>query len=187
MAGVDEALLKPRSITKEIGALLPLPIARRLGLGGRRRGGSDGRLSEVSRHLGAVDSIQNAATMGEPAGSALTFGPAAAIAALAIVGGGGVLSGSTDHHGPAAERHSLEEIAGTGHKERIVAKRRAAGSGVAPAAGGGPHEWLGILVVGGEVGLDRRDQVGHRVKDPAADGLVGQLAKPPLDQVQPRA
>ena len=38
-----------------------------------------------------------------------------------------------------------------------------------------------------QVGVDRGDQVGHRLKDAAADRLVGELAEEPLDHVHPRA
>jgi hypothetical protein len=71
-AGVDEALVRPRSVAGRIAALLPLPFPlSRLGwLGGRGSGG-----------------------VAEPAtGSALTLGPAAVTtAALAIAGAGGGL------------------------------------------------------------------------------------------------
>jgi hypothetical protein len=53
--------------------------------------------------------------------------------------------------------------------------------------GGGPLEWLGAVVVGGEVGLDRVDQVGDAVEDAPADCLVGELREEDLDHVQPRA
>ena len=38
-----------------------------------------------------------------------------------------------------------------------------------------------------EVVLDRGDQVGDAVEDAAADRLVGELAEPALDEVEPRA
>jgi hypothetical protein len=41
--------------------------------------------------------------------------------------------------------------------------------------GGGPLKRFGALVVGGEVGLDRVDQGGDAVEDPATDGFVGEL------------
>lgn len=50
-----------------------------------------------------------------------------------------------------------------------------------------PHEWLGVVVVSVEELLDRLDQVGDRVKDAAADRLVGQCAEEAFDEVQPRA
>ena len=40
--------------------------------------------------------------------------------------------------------------------------------------------------MGVEVVLDRGDQVGDAVEDAAAERLVGELAEPALDQVQPR-
>ena len=48
---------------------------------------------------------------------------------------------------------------------------------------GGPDEWLGVVVVGGEERFDRLDEVGDAVKDAAADRFVGELAKPALDEV----
>jgi hypothetical protein len=36
---------------------------------------------------------------------------------------------------------------------------------------------FGALVVGGEVSLDRVDQGGDAVEDPAADGSVGELSE----------
>ncbi len=53
--------------------------------------------------------------------------------------------------------------------------------------GGGPDEGLGVGVVGGEERFDRRDEVGDAVEDGAADGLVGEFAKPVLDEVEPGA
>lgn len=53
--------------------------------------------------------------------------------------------------------------------------------------GGGPDEGSGAFVVHVHVFLDRGNQVGHAVKDAPAQRLVGQLSKPPFDQVQPRA
>jgi hypothetical protein len=39
--------------------------------------------------------------------------------------------------------------------------------------------------VGLEEGLDGGDQIGHAGKDAAAHRLIGELAKPALDEVQP--
>ncbi len=52
-------------------------------------------------------------------------------------------------------------------------------------SGGGPGERLRVVVVGGEVGLDRVDQVGNAVEDPAADRFVAQAREEDLDHVQP--
>lgn len=38
--------------------------------------------------------------------------------------------------------------------------------------------------MGGEVGIDCCDEVGHGAESPAAQGLVGQLPEPAFDEVQ---
>ena len=47
----------------------------------------------------------------------------------------------------------------------------------------GPDEGFGFVVVGGEVVLDRGDEVRYGVEYSAPQGLIGQLAEPTLDQV----
>lgn len=51
--------------------------------------------------------------------------------------------------------------------------------------GGGPRVGLGGAVVGCEVVLDAGDQVGDAGEDPAAQVLVGQVAEPAFDLVEP--
>src|SRR6266571_2775783 len=51
--------------------------------------------------------------------------------------------------------------------------------------GGGPHERLGVVVVGLEVFLDGGDQIGDGFEHPAADRFVGEVAEPALHEVQP--
>ncbi len=41
--------------------------------------------------------------------------------------------------------------------------------------------------MGLQVGLDRGDELGHGLKDSAAERLIGQLAEESLDEVDPRA
>jgi hypothetical protein len=53
-------------------------------------------------------------------------------------------------------------------------------------AGGGPDEWLGVVVVGGEVVLDLGDEVGYGVDHAAVQRLVGQFPEPAFDQPEPR-
>jgi RNA polymerase sigma factor (sigma-70 family) len=92
LAGVDEALFQTPSITKKIAAMLPFPVWRG---GGAAAGAGSG-----SHHLAAVESLQNAARIAEPASSSVTIGQAAAAAAaLAIAGaGGGLVGGLTHRH-----------------------------------------------------------------------------------------
>jgi hypothetical protein len=51
--------------------------------------------------------------------------------------------------------------------------------------GGSPPVGLGFVVVDGEVVLDVGDQVGDAGEDAASQVLVGQLAEPALDLVEP--
>jgi len=44
-----------------------------------------------------------------------------------------------------------------------------------------PSERFGVLVMGCEIGLDRVDEVGDAVEDPATDRFVGELAEEDLD------
>ena len=46
---------------------------------------------------------------------------------------------------------------------------------------------LGLLVVMVNISLDRSYQISDRLKDPASNLLVGQIAKPTLDHVEPGA
>lgn len=52
---------------------------------------------------------------------------------------------------------------------------------------GGPDQGSGVVVVSGEVVLDRGDQVWHGVEHAAAQGFVGEHSEPAFDQVQPGA
>jgi hypothetical protein len=50
---------------------------------------------------------------------------------------------------------------------------------------GGPDEGLGVVVVDVDELFYRVDEFIYRGKAAASDGLVGDLAEPPLDEVQP--
>jgi RNA polymerase sigma factor (sigma-70 family) len=96
-AGVDEALVKPRSIAAKIAALLPFPLLRWPWRGSTGRGARFA--SRTGTHHLVSGSLKNAAAMAEPAaGSAVSLSPAAvAAAALAIAGlGGGLIHAATD-------------------------------------------------------------------------------------------
>jgi RNA polymerase sigma factor (sigma-70 family) len=101
MAGVDETLLKPRSIAAKIAALLPFPLWR-LPWGSK---GAKAASTGGSHHLAGAGS----AGLVPSAGSAFTFGQAAATVAVIIAGAGGGLavqglssSGGQGHHAAAA-------------------------------------------------------------------------------------
>jgi RNA polymerase sigma factor (sigma-70 family) len=99
MAGVDETLLKPRSIAAKIAALLPFPLWR-LPWGSK---GAKAASTGGSHHLAGAGS---AGFVGS-AGSAFTFGQAAATVALIVAGAGGGLAitgvgtGGPGHHAAA--------------------------------------------------------------------------------------
>ena len=99
MAGVDETLLKPRSIAAKIAALLPFPLWR---LPWRSKG-AKAASTGGSHHLAGAGS----AGLVPSAGSALTFGQAAATVAVIVAGAGGGLavhglaSGGHGHDGAA--------------------------------------------------------------------------------------
>ncbi|HEY2319738.1 MAG TPA: sigma-70 family RNA polymerase sigma factor, partial [Solirubrobacteraceae bacterium] len=98
MAGVDDALLKPRSIAAKIAALLPFPLWR-FSWGSR---GAKTAAAGGSRHLAAAGSAGAGS-----AGSAITLGQAAATVAVVIAGAGGglavnSLASGTHRHAPAA-------------------------------------------------------------------------------------
>jgi len=105
MAGVDETLLKPRSIAAKIAALLPFPVWR---LTWRGKGAKAASATGSHNLAGA-----GSAGLVSSAGSALTLGQAAATVAaiIAAAGGGlavhGIASGDHAHHAAStsAARH----------------------------------------------------------------------------------
>ena len=99
LAGVDESLLRPRSIADKIAALLPFGIWK-----WPWRGGSSGKspwhsasgakraLAKTGSHPVALQSVQTAASMPDPAGAASSLGGAAVAAAvIALAGAGGAI------------------------------------------------------------------------------------------------
>jgi RNA polymerase sigma factor (sigma-70 family) len=122
LAGVDETLLKPRSIAAKIAAMLPFGGLWRWPW---RRGGSAAARTHASGHAAASGAAQAAGT----AGSSITLGQAAAVAAaLAIAGAGG---------GFAIAQHSGSGHRPTSHTRHVSTSGHAgsaAGRGVAPAA-----------------------------------------------------
>jgi RNA polymerase sigma factor (sigma-70 family) len=119
MAGVDEALVKPRSIAAKIAAFLPFPLVRWPWGGGRGRGrGGAGKAGAGSHHL-AASSLPNAA----PAASSALGPAAAAVAVLALAGAGagighGLFGGGPTHRAihaaPAADHTALRSTGSSG-------------------------------------------------------------------------
>ncbi len=152
LAGVDEALVQPRSVAAKIAALLPFPLARLRWPGGRGRGGV--RTASPGSHRLAAAAVQNAPALADQAGGpALALGPAAVAAAvLAIAGiGGGLLHNATasGHAGHPAAGSRLPAVRthvhpGGGSSSTALSRARAArlhaggrsGSTRAPSAPG---------------------------------------------------
>ena len=125
MAGVDETLLKPRSIAAKIAALLPFPLWR-LPWGSK---GAKAASTGGSHHFAGTGS----AGLVPSAGSALTFGQAAATVAVIIAGAGGGLavhglaaSGGHGHHGAATRStHQASSASGTSGASSSAAAAKA--------------------------------------------------------------
>ncbi len=126
LAGVDESLLRPRSIADKIAALLPFGIWRwfwRGGSSGKRpwpSGSSAKRaLARTGSHPVALQSVQAAASMPDPAGPASSVGAAAAVAAavIALAGAGGAIV-SADA-GPGHARRTPAVVAPTAHRAHV--------------------------------------------------------------------
>jgi RNA polymerase sigma factor (sigma-70 family) len=188
MGGVDEALVKPRSIAAKIAAFLPLPLWRRLGGRGRGRGRGTAR---GSHHLAA--SVHNAAVgVTDPVAGSFALGPAAAaVAVLALAGGGAglvqALSTPTHTHraavvGPAADRE-----AGSGSGAPV---------GGASASSFAAHAGAGVASRGGAAGAltasPRRSASRPRrsasAPGPGSAGSSGRAsASPPASTASPAA
>ena len=106
MAGVDETLLKPRSIAAKIAALLPFPLTRLPWWGSKGAKAAKAAAGGGSHGAGS-------AGVASTAGSALTFGQAAATVALIVAGAGGGLAvhglSSGGHAHRAAAAHSTRQ------------------------------------------------------------------------------
>ena len=92
LAGVDDSLVRPRSIGAKIAALLPFPLLR----------WPFGRAARAARNAALDPSSQMASALSEPGASALG-GAAVAAAALALAGAG-VLAGAPSHGHQALHR-----------------------------------------------------------------------------------
>lgn len=127
MAGVDTALLKPRSIADKIAALLPFGGLWRWPW---RRGGSAARAHAATGHGTASGAVGGAAQAAGSAGSSLTLGQAAAaVAAVAIAGAGGgiAIAQHSDHH--------AHQAAPVSHRVRSTQPEASpVGAGLVPAA-----------------------------------------------------
>jgi RNA polymerase sigma factor (sigma-70 family) len=121
MAGVDEALLKPRSIAAKIAALLPFPLWR---LPWRSRG-AKAASTTGSHHVAGA----GPAGLVPSAGAVFSFGQAAATVAVIIAGAGGGLAvhGLTaGHGGHAATASSAHRVSSSSQGPAVSASVAAA-------------------------------------------------------------
>jgi RNA polymerase sigma factor (sigma-70 family) len=124
MAGVDEALVKPRSIAAKIAALLPFPLWRlpwRSGAGKASRAGGSHQMAGAS-----------SAGLAGSAGSAITFGQAAATVAVIVAGAGGAWAVNSF----ASSGHSHPSAAANHARRSATAIGTGSGGGAASAAHG---------------------------------------------------
>jgi RNA polymerase sigma factor (sigma-70 family) len=133
-AGVDEALVRPRSIASKIAALLPFPMARLRWPGGRGGSGaaSGGAGGAGGSHSLAAPSLQSAPVLAEQASSpAVALGPVAvAAAALTIAGVGGGLLHNALTSGHAGRPAGAPAAATATH----VRSHHGSAGGVSPAS-----------------------------------------------------
>jgi RNA polymerase sigma factor (sigma-70 family) len=169
MAGVDEALVKPRSIAAKIAALLPFPLWRlpwRSGAGKASRAGGSHQMAGAS-----------SAGLAGSAGSAITFGQAAATVAVIVAGAGGGLavnslaSGGHSHPPAAAARHSGRST-GAGSSTGAGAARAAHGHAVLRPGGATALSINPRSGIGSHPGSARR-QRGSASGGPGGNGGAG--------------
>ena len=184
MAGVDETLLKPRSIAAKIAALLPFPLWR---LPWRSRGAKTASTTG-SHHLGGAGS----AGLIPSAGSAFTFGQAAATVAVIVAGAGGGLAvhglaaGDPGHH--AATSGSVHRVSSTSGGPAAPASSPAATTSHAHAlSAGGPSaiNFTGAhraaAQPGGTPGARAARRPAHRAPGRGAAALPRLRRVPPRD------
>jgi hypothetical protein len=110
-AGVDDAVLKPPSVAEKIAALLPIPAFLRW----RRHGGKSDAANASSSH--SIASLQTAtqtvAQLAGPSSPAAGLGRVAAAVAAVAVAGGGVVAGISTQQGSKPAPHKSTPAAGS--------------------------------------------------------------------------
>jgi RNA polymerase sigma factor (sigma-70 family) len=166
MAGVDETLLKPRSIAAKIAALLPFPLWRLPWRSKGAKAASTGGSHHLAGSAGVLPS----------AGSALTFGQAAATVAVIIAGAGaggglavhGLASGGHGHHGTVNQVHRVSSTSpGFGGSSSSAAGAKAAHARASLASGISALSFTGSQNASSRPGVTRR---GPRGSAPGAPG-----------------
>ncbi|HEY6523729.1 MAG TPA: sigma-70 family RNA polymerase sigma factor [Solirubrobacteraceae bacterium] len=173
MAGVDETLLRPRSIAAKIAALLPFPLWR---LPWRSRGAK--AASTGSHNLAGA----GPAGLIPSAGSAFTFGQAAATVAVIIAGAGGGLAvhglaaGSPGHHAASPSARRVSSSTGSAGAPVSATAARTARTHASSANAPSAISFAGSHNTAAQPGTTRRRQVGSA---PGAPGTAGGGSAPP--------
>jgi RNA polymerase sigma factor (sigma-70 family) len=173
MAGVDETLLRPRSIAAKIAALLPFPLWR---LPWRSRGAK--AASTGSHNLAGA----GPAGLIPSAGSAFTFGQAAATVAVIIAGAGGGLAvhglaaGSPGHHAASPSARRVSSSTGSAGAPVSATAARTARTHASSANGPSAISFAGSHNTAAQPGTTRRRQGGSA---PGAPGTAGGGSAPP--------
>ena len=173
MAGVDETLLRPRSIAAKIAALLPFPLWR---LPWRSRGAK--AASTGSHNLAGA----GPAGLIPSAGSAFTFGQAAATVAVIIAGAGGGLAvhglaaGSPGHHAASPSARRVSSSTGSAGAPVSATAARTARTHASSANAPSAISFAGSHNTAAQPGTTRRRQGGSA---PGAPGTAGGGSAPP--------
>jgi RNA polymerase sigma factor (sigma-70 family) len=162
MAGVDETLLKPRSIAAKIAALLPFPLWR-----------LPWRSKSASAASAGGSGGTGSAGLASSAGSAFTFGQAAATVAVIVAGAGGGLaarglaSGGHGHH--VAVTHPAHRASSATTAPRVPSSTVAA-PGALHAGGSLSAKPAGLLSSGSQTAAARPGRATHGRRRTSAPG-----------------
>jgi RNA polymerase sigma factor (sigma-70 family) len=167
MAGVDETLLKPRSIAAKIAALLPFPLWR---LPWRAKAAPAGSAGGAHHVAGA-----GSGGLLPSAGSAVTLGQAAATVAVIIAGAGGGLavrgldSGGRGHHAASTgSAHHASSPSGTSGASSSAAAAKAAHGRASLTTG---H--AAVISTGSRGASSARPRATRRIRHASAPGAPG--------------
>jgi RNA polymerase sigma factor (sigma-70 family) len=175
MAGVDETLLRPRRIGAKIAALLPFPLWR---LPWRSRGAK--AASSGSHHLAGA----GPAGLIPSAGSAFTFGQAAATVAVIIAGAGGGLAvhglaaGAPGHHAASSSARRVSSSTASAGGTVSATAARTARAHASSAHGPSAISFAGSHNTAARPGTIRRRQGGSAPGTPGT-GTAGGGSAPP--------
>ncbi len=182
MAGWRDDELKPRSIAARVAALLPFPLLRlRRAAGGRSAAGPS--------RLAAHGSLQPLSNLAGPL-SSLGLGRAAAVAALALAGVGGLTTlGNHPHAGRAVGVTQTRAVTGAGAKPGAVSPAPLGAvriQAARPISSAAQPDSSRSATPAGRRQVSRRSQhsrpggAGGGVAGPKSSGNLGSAPQPPV-------